>query len=76
MSLSTYEPPPLEIKITNTMGLSVLSPYYLSFVEGLNLRGDKRVLDFGSGSGVCSRHIAACLKHGSGHLDCVDVSRG
>lgn len=34
------------------------------------------MLDFGSGSGVCSRHIAACLKRGGGRLDCVDISRG
>jgi len=41
----------------------------------LNLRGSERVLDFGSGSGVCTRHIAARLQSG-GHLDCVDISRG
>ncbi len=73
MTLSIYEPPPLEIKITLGLGLTVLSPYYRSFAHSLNLRGDERVLDFGSGSGVCSRHIAACLQRG-GHLDCVDVS--
>jgi ubiquinone/menaquinone biosynthesis C-methylase UbiE len=38
------------------------------------LHGDERVLDFGAGAGICSRHIAACLQRG-GHLDCVDVSR-
>jgi ubiquinone/menaquinone biosynthesis C-methylase UbiE len=34
------------------------------------------VLDFGSGSGICSRHIAARLKHGGGQLACVDISHG
>ncbi len=75
MTLSIYEPPPLEIKITLGLGLTVLSPYYRSFVHSLKLRGDERVLDFGSGSGICSRYIAARLQRG-GHLDCVDVSRG
>ena len=74
MTLTVYEPPSLEIKITLTLGLSVLSPYYRGFVKSLNLRGDERVLDFGSGSGVCSRHIAASLQRG-GQLDCVDLSQ-
>lgn len=73
---STYEPPPLEIKITLALGLTILSPYYRSFARDLNLRGDERVLDFGSGSGICSRHIAARLKRGGGQLACVDISRG
>jgi len=75
-AISTYEPPPLEIRLTLALGLTVLSPYYQRFVRDLNLRGDERVLDFGSGSGICSRHIAARLQKGGGHLDCVDISRG
>ncbi len=75
MTLSIYEPPPLEIRLTLALGLTVLSPYYLGFARSLNLRGDERVLDFGSGSGICSRHIAARLQSG-GHLDCMDVSNG
>jgi 2-polyprenyl-3-methyl-5-hydroxy-6-metoxy-1,4-benzoquinol methylase len=74
-TISTHKPPPLEIKITLALGLTVLSPYYRGFASSLNLRGDEQVLDFGSGSGVCSRHIAARLKRG-GHLACVDISRG
>ena len=74
--ISTYEPPPLEIRITLALGLTILSPYYHRFVRDLNLRGDERVLDFGSGSGICSRHIAARLKHGGGQLACVDISHG
>jgi ubiquinone/menaquinone biosynthesis C-methylase UbiE len=75
MALSSYEPPVLEVRLTLALGLTVLSPYYRGFVKSLNLRGDERVLDFGSGSGICSRHTAAHLRHG-GHLACVDVSRG
>jgi len=75
-AVSTYEPPPLEIKITLALGLTVLSPYYHRFVLDLSLRGDERVLDFGSGSGICSRHIAARLERGRGQLTCLDISRG
>jgi ubiquinone/menaquinone biosynthesis C-methylase UbiE len=75
MTLSTYEPPPLEIGLTLALGLTVLSPYYRSFARSLDLSGDELVLDFGSGSGICSRHIAALLKR-CGHLDCVDISSG
>lgn len=73
---SSYEPAPLEIRITVALGLTLLSPYYHSFVRDLHLGGNERVLDFGSGSGICSRHIAARLKRGGGHLTCVDVSHG
>lgn len=75
MTLSNYEPSTLEIRLTLALGLTILSPYYRGFARALNLRGDERVLDFGSGSGVCSRHIAARLQHG-GWLDCVDISQG
>ncbi len=75
MTLSTYEPTPLEIKLTQWLGTTVLQPYYRSFTRSLGLHGGERVLDFGSGSGVCSRHIADRLQAG-GQLDCVDISRG
>ncbi len=73
MQTSTYEPPPLEVKLTLALGLTVLSPYYRSFANSLHLDDDERVLDFGSGSGMCSRHTAARLQRG-GRLDCVDIS--
>lgn len=72
---STYEPAALEVRLTLALGLTILSPYYRAFARGLMLAGDERVLDFGCGSGICSRHIAARLVKG-GRLECVDVSRG
>jgi ubiquinone/menaquinone biosynthesis C-methylase UbiE len=74
MNYSVDEPLQLEINITLGLGLTILSPYYRNFAEGLGLKGDETVMDFGSGSGVCSRHIAARLQKG-GHLDCVDISK-
>ncbi len=76
MENAIYEPPRLEIWLTLGLGMTVLSPYYRSFVHGLRLIGDESVLDFGSGSGVCSRHLAARLQRGGGRLACVDVSHG
>ena len=74
MALSTCEPSHAEINLTLALGLTLLSPYYRGFVRSLNLCADDRVLDFGSGSGICSRHVAARLTRG--HLDCVDISAG
>lgn len=70
-----YEPSDTEIRLTLALGLTVLSPYYHLFARGLQLHGNERVLDFGSGSGVGSRHIAACLQRAGSSLDCVDVSQ-
>jgi ubiquinone/menaquinone biosynthesis C-methylase UbiE len=75
MDYSIYEPPQLEINITLALGLTILSPYYHQFARELGLKGHETVMDFGSGSGVCSRHIAARLQKG-GHLVCVDISKG
>lgn len=67
------EPPCLEVALTLALGLTVLSPYYCNFVNSLHLSGAERVLDFGSGSGVCSRHIARAIRQ-QGSLICVDIS--
>ncbi|MBE0687997.1 MAG: class I SAM-dependent methyltransferase [Anaerolineaceae bacterium] len=71
---SFFEPTPLEVKLTLGLGKTLLSPYYHAFARSLNLGGSERVLDFGSGSGICSGHIAELLKP-DGYLDCVDISR-
>ena len=69
------EPNAIEIGVTLGFGLTVLSPYYKSFVESMSLTGHEKVLEFGSGSGLCARHIARRLQRRGGYLDCVDVSR-
>ncbi len=43
-------------------------------MEGLGLRGDERVLEYGSGPGAASRYVAKRLVSGGGHLTCVDIS--
>ena len=51
----------------------LLSPLYRRYVEEMGLRGDERVLDYGSGSGAAARHLAKGLQAG-GQLTCIDVS--
>ena len=68
------EPTQIEVQLTLALGLTLLSPYYRSFANSLDLNGNESVMDFGSGSGVCSRHIAARLQKSNGKLTCVDIS--
>ncbi len=50
------------------------SGFYRSYVESLGLKGNERVLEYGSGTGAASRHIAPILQKKTGHLTCVDIS--
>lgn len=47
---------------------------YKNYIDSLGLKGDERVLDFGSGSGAGSKHLARLLSNGGGKLTCVDTS--
>lgn len=47
--------------------------YYMPYIESLGLRGDERVLEYGSGPGTASKLLAHALP--DGHLTCVDISR-
>lgn len=71
-----HEPSKLEIWIMvlagNLLGGSVYRPY----VDSLALRGDERVLDYGSGAGTPARLLAARLSTGGGRVTCVDISQG
>ena len=68
------EPSAAEILGTRALMNGVLSPLYRRYVDEMGLRGDERVLDYGSGSGAVARHLAKRLQAGGGSLDCVDVS--
>ena len=48
---------------------------YKKYVDSLGLKGDEKVLDFGSGSGAAAEYIARHLLKGNGRLTCDDMSR-
>jgi SAM-dependent methyltransferase len=47
--------------------------YYRPYIESISLRGNERVLEYGSGPGAASKLLAEALPNG--HLTCVDISR-
>jgi len=55
---------------TNTLA----GGFYRRFVDDMGLRGDERVMDFGSGTGAAAVRLAPILRKGGGRLTCVDVS--
>jgi SAM-dependent methyltransferase len=69
-----YEPSSAEVVLTLALGRTIMRPYYVRYVHGLGLRGDERVLDYGSGSGLLSARMAHALAARGGRLTCVDVS--
>lgn len=73
--MGTHEPSTLEIWITLLAGRLLGGRFYEPYVEGLGLRGDERVLDFGTGAGTPARYLAARLQRAGGHLTCLDVSQ-
>ena len=67
------EPSALKV-FTTVLGGYVNSRAYQRYVDSFGLTGSEWVLDYGSGSGRISHHIAERLAPESGHLTCVDVS--
>jgi ubiquinone/menaquinone biosynthesis C-methylase UbiE len=67
------EPSSLKV-FTTVLGGYVNSRSHTRYVEGFGLTGNEWVLDYGSGSGRITRHIAERLARGGGHLTCVDIS--
>lgn len=73
---SSYEKPSLWIRIEDDIVHNKLGSYiYKNYIKTLDLRGNENVLDFGSGSGAGSRHLAKFLEKNGGHLTCVDISQ-
>lgn len=52
----------------------VFSFIYKKYINELGLEGNETILDFGSGSGAGSRHLAKKLYRSNGYLTCVDIS--
>jgi ubiquinone/menaquinone biosynthesis C-methylase UbiE len=68
------EPGRLEVLGQRFLANPLLRPLYRRYVDQMGLRGDERVLDYGSGSGAAARHLAKRLEAGGGRLTCMDVS--
>lgn len=71
-----YENPSLLYKLIDEFGNNRLFSFiYKNYIKTLNLRGSEKILDFGSGSGAGSRHLAKILQKCDGHLTCIDISK-
>lgn len=68
------EPSRVEVFSSRLFANRLLSPLYRRYVDQMSLRGDERVLDYGSGGGAAARHLAKRLQAGGGRLTCMDVS--
>jgi ubiquinone/menaquinone biosynthesis C-methylase UbiE len=68
------EPGRAEVLAARLFTNLLLGPPYRRYVDQMGLRGDERVLDYGSGSGAAARHLAKRLEAGGGRLTCMDVS--
>lgn len=65
--------PSILYKLIDGLGNNHLWSFiYTKYIDSLNLDGNESVLDFGSGSGAGSKHLAKNLSNG--RLTCVDVS--
>jgi ubiquinone/menaquinone biosynthesis C-methylase UbiE len=49
---------------------------FARLVQYLDLKGNERIMDFGSGPGVLSMMIATKLEKGGGRVTCLDVTEG
>lgn len=54
---------------------SMILPIYRNYIKGLDLAGDGRIIELGSGSGIATRHLAGRLRKAGGKVVCVDPSR-
>ena len=68
------DPSGLEVLLTRLMLHGVMSGAYRRWVTSIGLRGDERVLDYGSGSGAAARHLVKVLQTCGGHMTCADIS--
>ena len=68
----SLEPSQIEILITRFIG-NIFPGFYREYVFQLPINGHEQILEYGSGSGNCSIHLAKRLSN-QGHLTTVDIS--
>jgi ubiquinone/menaquinone biosynthesis C-methylase UbiE len=67
------EPGRLEVLVNGWLMSAVGRFWYWGFINSMGLRGDERIIDYGSGTGIGAWCAAQVLKNG--HVTCVDVSK-
>ena len=72
--MSLNDPSRFQLVMHDLFFHSLLRPWYRRYADSLGLRGDEKVLDFGSGSGALSRFMARRLLEGGGLVTCLDKS--
>jgi ubiquinone/menaquinone biosynthesis C-methylase UbiE len=72
--MSFQEPGYFEMLITQMFGYYLFGYGYEKFADWLNLKGNEKIIDYGSGAGKLAKHIAARLRKNNGSLTCVDKS--
>lgn len=71
----SYEPPTLEVYLNKIAVKTFARSYYKKLIKSFNLKGDERIMDYGSGPGGPASFIAKKLNKGKGWLTCVDISQ-
>lgn len=70
-----WEHPALWYKVVDELGNNRLFSFiYSGYIKTLRIRGSEDILDFGSGSGAGSRHLAKLIQNRGGSLTCLDTS--
>lgn len=70
-----YERPSFLYRIIDELCNNILFSFiYKNYIKGLELKRNETIIDFGSGSGAGSRHLAKLLSRANGNLTCVDIS--
>lgn len=72
--MSYHEPGSLEVFLTVAIG-NISGSTYNEYVDRLGLKGDERILNFGSGAGKPAIYLARRLLRRGGHVTCLDISR-
>ena len=70
-----WESPSFWYKTIDAFGNNHLFSFiYTKYIRTLELSGNENILDFGSGSGAGSKHLAKLIQGKTGHLSCLDTS--
>jgi len=67
-------PSKMLVRYETFVASTILRPAYAGFVRSMNLTGNERILDFGSGAGGEALFLAKAIQGKKGTLTCLDIS--